>query len=167
MGEGAVAEAQGVLLHKENTHANTNLQYIQFMAVFIFLLCGPMCKHTHLVALTAWATWLAGLLSVDVMSREEGVWWTLLTLVGVFVYEVSSRTGDTGRAALLTHHGAGVAGRGRAVQCVRDGDGVDLCNVTHITPDLRETHTRDIDLFLGKTVIVSELYDLDLSNSHI
>lgn len=69
-------------------------------------------EHTHLVALTPRTARLAGLLSVDVMSREEGVWRTLLALVGVFVYEVSSGAGDTGRAALLTHHGAGVAGRG-------------------------------------------------------
>lgn len=102
MGEGAVVETQRVLLHKENKHTFT---YRMFL--YLYLLCG--LTHTHLTALTARATRLAGLLSIDVMSREEGVWRTLLTLVGFFVYEVSSRAGDAGRSALLAHHGAGMA----------------------------------------------------------
>lgn len=103
-----------------------------------FLQC---CACTHLIAPAARATGLAGLLAVDVVSGEEGVGWTLLALVGVFVYIVARGAGHAGRAALLTHHGAGVAGRGRAVQSIRDFDRVDLHYVIHIPAHLIKRQT--------------------------
>lgn len=82
-----------MLLHKEETHTHIN-----YMALDPFLRCDLLHTHihAHLIALTTGAARLAGLLSVDVMSRKEGVWRTLLALVGVFVDVVSNRAGDTG-----------------------------------------------------------------------
>lgn len=92
--------------------------------------------YTYLVAPATRTAGLTSLLPIDVMSGEEGVGRALLALVSVFVDEVSSRTGDTRRAVLLTHHCTGVATRRWAIHRISHRDRVDLCDVIYILTHL-------------------------------
>lgn len=104
MREGAVVKTHRVLLDtQKNTHFGC---YTVIHTVMHFL-----WFYTYLVAPATRTAGLTSLLPIDVMPGEEGVGRALLALVSVFVDEVSSRTGDTRRAVLLTHHCTGVATR--------------------------------------------------------
>lgn len=95
--------------------------------------------YSYLIALATRTAGLTSLEPIDVMPGEEGVGRTLLALVSVFVDEVSSRTGDTRRAVLLTHHCTGVATRRWAIHRVSHRDWVDLRDVIYIVTHLGET----------------------------
>ncbi len=63
------------------------------------------------------------------------------------------RTGDTGRAILLTQHSTGVATRCWAIHRISHCDRVDLCNVIYILTHLGEKDTADENFPRDKKVL--------------
>ncbi len=147
MREGAIVKTPRVLLDTHKTHfsCSTVLKTIIVMHYLLF--------YSYLVVLASRTTGLTGLLAINVMPREESVGRAFLALVGVFVDEVSSRTGDTGRAILLTQHSTGVATRCWAIHRISHCDRVDLCNVIYILTHLGEKDTADENFPRDKKVL--------------
>lgn len=137
MWEGAVVKTHRVFLNT-NTHTK-NTFWMLYIVILSHIVMHFLWFYSYLVALATRTAGLTSLEPIDVMPGEEGVGRALLALVSVFVDEVSSRTGDTRRAVLLTHHCTGVATRRWAIHRISHRDRVDLCDVIYIVTHLGET----------------------------
>lgn len=110
---------------------------------------------SYLVCLCVWSALNTSHLSHRLIGPDEGVWRAAPTHSCPVDHVVSRWAGNTGGASLGGAQGAAATLWGHASEQVGDVDGVDLCNISTVSPLLmEEKHEVSISSCFAGSVVV-------------